>query len=128
VRTLSAQLGRHGTNQTERIFALNKFGMATKGLRHKTAVRAGFGIYYDDGQIGNLGTPIGNLTTKYTLTQEQAPGLSYPTTTYLGAVAYSFSPSSAPINRRDTASNSMDAVCPKRDCEKHHLADFLLRK
>lgn len=72
---------------------------------HKSVVRAGFGIYYGDGQFGNLGTPIGNLATKYTLTQKQAPGLSYPTAPYLGAVSYSFSPSGSPINRRDTASN-----------------------
>ncbi len=71
----------------------------------KTAIRAGFGIYYGNGQFGNLGTPIGNLATKYTLTQKQAPGLSYPTAPYLGAVSFSFSPSGSPINRRDTASN-----------------------
>jgi hypothetical protein len=74
-------------------------------LHGKTAIRAGFGIYYGNGQFGNLGTPIGNLATKYTLNQKQAPGLSYPVTPYLGAAANSFSPSGSPLNRRDTAVN-----------------------
>ncbi len=74
-------------------------------LHGKAVVRAGYGIYFGDGQFGNLGTPIGNLSNKYTLTQQQAPGLSYPTTPYLGAASTSFSPSGSPINRRDTAVN-----------------------
>jgi len=74
-------------------------------LNGKTVIRTGFGIYYGNGQFGNLGTPIGNLATKYTLTQKKAPGLSYPVTPYLGAATSSFSPSGSPINRRDTAVN-----------------------
>jgi hypothetical protein len=74
-------------------------------LNHSLALRAGFGIYYGDGQFGNLGTPVGNITTKYTLTQAQTPGLSFPVTPYLSGVAYSFSPSGSPIDRKDTASN-----------------------
>ncbi|WP_263373599.1 TonB-dependent receptor [Granulicella aggregans] len=72
-------------------------------LHGKSVVRAGYGIYFGEGQFGNLGTPIGNLSDKYTLTQQQAPGLSYPTTPYLGAAATSFSPSGSPLNRKDTA-------------------------
>ncbi|MCU1324124.1 MAG: TonB-dependent receptor [Acidobacteriaceae bacterium] len=74
-------------------------------LGGKTVIRTGFGIYYGNGQFGNLGTPVGNLATKYTLTQKQAPGLSYPVAPYLGAATSSFSPSASPINRRDTAVN-----------------------
>lgn len=74
-------------------------------LHGKTVIRTGFGIYYGDGQFGNLGTPIGNLATKYTLNQKQAPGLSYPVAPYLGAASSSFSPSASPVNRRDTAVN-----------------------
>lgn len=76
---------------------------APRFLGGKTVIRSGFGIYFGSGQFGNLGTPIGNLATKYTLTQKQAPGLSYPTTPYLGAISYSFSPSGSPIDRKDTA-------------------------
>lgn len=76
---------------------------APSALRGKAVVRAGYGIYYGPGQFGNLGTPIGNLTDKYTLNQTNAPGLSYPVTPYLGSVSTSFSPSGSPINRRDTA-------------------------
>ncbi len=72
-------------------------------FRRKSVVRAGYGIYYGDGQFGNLGTPIGNLATKYTLTQQQAPGLGFPTGPFLGAAATSFSPSGSPLTRRDTA-------------------------
>ncbi|ADV83029.1 TonB-dependent receptor [Terriglobus saanensis] len=72
-------------------------------LRGKSVLRAGYGIYYGDGQFGNLGTPVGNLATKYSITQQQAPGLSFPVTPYLGAAANSFAPSGSPINRKDTA-------------------------
>ena len=74
-------------------------------LRGKAVIRAGYGIYYGDGQFGNLGTPIGNLSNKYTLTQQQAPGLSFPVTPYLAAASTSFSPSGSPLNRKDTAVN-----------------------
>lgn len=76
---------------------------APQAFRNKTVIRTGFGIYYGDGQFGNLGQPITNLTSRYTLTQKQAPGLSFPTTPYLGAAATSFSPSSLQGTRRDTA-------------------------
>lgn len=68
-------------------------------------IRSGFGIYYGNGQFGNLGQPITNLTTRYTLNQKRAPGLSYPVTPYLGAAANSFSPSSLQGDRRDLAVN-----------------------
>jgi hypothetical protein len=76
---------------------------APSSLHDKGVIRAGYGIYYGPGQFGGLGTPVGNITTKYTLTQQQAPGLSYPVTPYLGAASLSFSPSGSPINRKDTA-------------------------
>ncbi|QHN02596.1 TonB-dependent receptor [Granulicella sp. WH15] len=73
-------------------------------LHGKTVFRAGFGIYYGFGQFGGLGTPISNITpAKYTLTQAQSPGLSYPVPPTLGTQTGSSSPSGAPINRRDTA-------------------------
>jgi len=73
-------------------------------LGGKTVFRTGFGIYYGFGQFGGLSAPISNLTAqKYTLTQAQVPGLSYPITPGLGTSTGSSSPSGAPINRRDTA-------------------------
>ncbi len=75
----------------------------------KLAVRAGFGIYYGDGQFGNLGQPITNLTTRYTLSQKQSPGLSYPVAPTPSLAAASSSPSSLQGNRRDTAVNEWTA-------------------
>ena len=70
----------------------------------KTVIRTGFGIYYGFGQFGGLSAPISNLTSeKYTLTQAQIPGLSYPVASAQAAASGSSSPSGAPINRRDTA-------------------------
>jgi hypothetical protein len=74
-------------------------------FKGKSVIRAGYGVYYGDGQFGNLGTPVGNLATKYSITQQQAPGLSFPVTPYLGAAANSFAPAGSPLNRRDTAVN-----------------------
>jgi hypothetical protein len=76
-----------------------------RALNGKSVIRAGYGIYFGDGQFGNLGTPVGNLATKYSLTQINAPGLSFPTTNYLNGAANSFAPSGSPLNRKDTAVN-----------------------
>lgn len=92
-------------------------------FNRRVALRAGVGIYYGDGQFGNLGTPIGNLATKYTLTQKQAPGLSFPVTPYLGAAAYSFSPSGAPVNRRDTAVNEW-TISTQAELTRHTVAQL----
>lgn len=74
------------------------------GLHGKTVLRIGYGIYYGFGQFGGLSAPISNLTSeKYTLTQAQVPGLSYPVSPQDAAASGSSSPSGAPINRRDTA-------------------------
>lgn len=78
---------------------------APSAFKGKSVIHAGYGIYFGDGQFGNLGTPVGNLATKYSITQQQAPGLSFPVTPYLGAAATSFAPSGSPINRKDTAVN-----------------------
>jgi hypothetical protein len=75
-------------------------------LHGKTVFRVGYGIYYGFGQFGGLSAPISNLTSaKYTLTQAQIPGLSYPVSPVQAAASGSSSPSGAPINRRDTAVN-----------------------
>jgi hypothetical protein len=71
-------------------------------LHGKTVVRTGFGIYDGSGQFGGLGTPVANVNAiSYSLTQQNAPGLSYPLSTYNGSVTDSYSPAASPINRKD---------------------------
>jgi Carboxypeptidase regulatory-like domain len=64
------------------------------------AVRAGFGIYYGNGQFGSLGDPIGNISTDYTLYN-----VSYPVYPNSGVGQSSNSPTGADIHRKDTAAN-----------------------
>ncbi|MBT9330614.1 TonB-dependent receptor [Paracidobacterium acidisoli] len=71
----------------------------------KTVFRSGFGIYDGFGQFGGLGQPIGNLATKYTLTQAQAPGFGYPVPSGLGVATHSNSPAGASIHRKITSVN-----------------------
>lgn len=72
-------------------------------LRQKTVFRTGFGIYDGFGQFGGLGQPIGNLATKYTLDQAQAPGFSYPVPPGLGTATHSNSPAGGSIHRKITS-------------------------
>ena len=72
-------------------------------MNGKMAVRSGFGIYDGFGQFGGLGQPIGNLATKYTLNQTQAPGFGYPVPADLGVATHSNSPSGASIHRKITS-------------------------
>ena len=69
----------------------------------KLAVRSGFGIYFGNGQYGARGTPIGNLSTNYTLNQTQDPGLGYPVSPNAGVGAASGSPGASDIHRKDVA-------------------------
>jgi hypothetical protein len=71
-------------------------------FNNKIAIRSGFGIYNGFGQFGGLGQPIGNLATKYTLNQTQAPGFGYPVPPDLGVATYSNSPAGASIHRKIT--------------------------
>jgi hypothetical protein len=68
----------------------------------KLAIRSGFGIYNGFGQFGGLGQPIGNLATKYTLNQTQAPGFGYPVPPSLGVATLSNAPAAASIHRKIT--------------------------
>jgi hypothetical protein len=43
-----------------------------------TVLRAGAGIYHSDGQLDDQNLPISNDVLRYTLSQTNSPGLSYP--------------------------------------------------
>jgi hypothetical protein len=74
-------------------------------LHGKTVIRAGFGIYYGQGQFGHLGGPIGNISNNFTLNLKQVPGLSYPVTPFLGAAVSNVSYSAQDRNRKNMAVN-----------------------
>jgi hypothetical protein len=65
----------------------------------KTVIRAGYGLYYGDGQFGSLGDPIGNISTAYTLYNQQ-----YPVAENAGT-GTNTSPTGADIHRKDTGAN-----------------------
>lgn len=46
--------------------------------KNKTVFRAGYGIYYGDGQVGDLTAPTDNLASRLLLTSSSFPNLSYP--------------------------------------------------
>ena len=47
-------------------------------FQNHTVFRAGYGIFYGDGQIGDLTAPLDNLAGRALLTSSSVPGLSYP--------------------------------------------------
>lgn len=47
-------------------------------LHDMTVIRAGYGLYFGEGQLGDLTGPLNNLTTRLGLTSTQFPQLSYP--------------------------------------------------
>ena len=52
-------------------------------LHDNTVVRAGYGLYYGEGQLGDLTGPLNNLTSRLALTSAQIPALSYPVDPFL---------------------------------------------
>jgi hypothetical protein len=67
----------------------------------KTVVRAGFGIYYGNGQFGSLGNPPGNITTHYELFNVSYPPPEPQNTP--GVV--NTDPEGTDIHRKDVATN-----------------------
>ncbi len=52
-------------------------------LHDRTVVRAGYGLYYGEGQLGDLTGPLNNLTTRIALSSTQFPTLSYPVDSFI---------------------------------------------
>lgn len=56
---------------------------APASLHDNTVLRAGYGLYYGEGQLGDLTGPLNNLTSRLALTSTQIPALSYPVDPFL---------------------------------------------
>jgi hypothetical protein len=56
-----------------------------KATGGKTVIRAGAGIYYGEGQLGDLNSPIFNLATRLSLARATVKNLSYPVDPFIAA-------------------------------------------
>jgi hypothetical protein len=51
---------------------------APKRFKGKTVFRTGGGLFYGEGQLGDLTGPLNNITSRITFTSAQIPALTYP--------------------------------------------------
>ena len=77
------------------------FGWAP-GKSEKTIIRAGFGLYHEDGQLDDQNLPISNEVFAYSLSNKTIPTLSYPITTFLSDTTGIISPRDDDRRRKDT--------------------------
>jgi hypothetical protein len=56
---------------------------APKRFRGRTVFRMGGGLFYGEGQLGDLTGPLNNVTSRITLTSAQIPDLAYPVDPFL---------------------------------------------
>ena len=70
-------------------------------LNNRTVIRTGYGIYYGDGQVGDLTAPIDNLASRILLTSKNTANLVYPvTSTFANDQFVPVAPRSLDLNRR----------------------------
>jgi hypothetical protein len=67
-----------------------------------TVIRAGFGIYHEDGQLDDQNLPISNEVFAYSLSNKTIPTLSYPITPFLADTIGIVSPRDDDRRRKDT--------------------------
>ncbi len=64
---------------------------APASLHDSMVIRGGYGLYFGEGQLGDLTGPLNNLTTRLALSSATIPKLSYPLTPFLAEGANSAS-------------------------------------
>lgn len=74
---------------------------APSSLGGNTVIRAGFGTYYQDGQLDDQNVPESNEIENFSLSQAQIPNLSYPLSPFLANVTGIISPSAMDRRRKD---------------------------
>ncbi|MGB6384225.1 MAG: TonB-dependent receptor [Terriglobales bacterium] len=67
----------------------------------QTVIRAGFGIYHEDGQLDDQNLPISNEVFAYSLSSATIPNLSYPITPFLSDTTGIISPRDDDRRRKD---------------------------
>ena len=67
----------------------------------RTVVRAGFGIYHEDGQLDDQNLPISNEVFAYSLSNKTIPNLSYPIDPFLVNTPGIISPRDDDRRRKD---------------------------
>jgi len=72
------------------------------GRSAETVIRAGFGIYHEDGQLDDQNLPISNEVYAYSLSNKTIPALSYPITPFLADTTGIISPRDDDRRRKDT--------------------------
>ena len=68
----------------------------------RTVIRAGFGIYHEDGQLDDQNLPISNEVYAYSLSNKTIPNLSYPIEPFLADTTGIVSPRADDRRRKDT--------------------------
>lgn len=68
----------------------------------RSVVRAGFGLYHEDGQLDDQNLPISNEVFAYSLSNKTIPDLSYPITPFLADTTGIVSPRDDDRRRKDT--------------------------
>ena len=67
-----------------------------------TVIRAGFGMYHEDGQLDDQNLPISNEVYSYSLSNKTIPNLSYPIDPFLADTTGVISPRDDDRRRKDT--------------------------